>query len=339
MGSAPWCPCQVQGWLCLPPALVSPSWGALCAGSCPAGSAIPHPVSPSNNNIPPSPPIASVGFSGVKPSPWRPLDHVPSCPPPLRGPGGEDQCRGMPRNLLPVPLPLLSPPWLPGSVPPLSSWQLGQTGTRGWLGQHDLPVAGSRQLSLCLHSACMNWRAAGSVQCMAAWPTPWLPVPGEPPKWLSPAPICCLWVLGVRGFFSSSILVLWFFLPVPARLLGGTDPFLGGGQPPGTHGACAPTPPPPPAPGHTAPLCLWTILAQLGVISVTSVFFKLQYNGHIPCVAFGFLEINIYRSAWLAPSAPACAGGPRHRPPPPPSTMGACGGETLLAAAQGAREP
>lgn len=175
--------------------------------------------------------------------------------------------------------------------------------------------------ALCLHEL------EGSRQCAvhgclahALAPCPW-----RAPKMAVPRPHLLPVGPWGEGIFFQLHPGFVVFSPCPCSAARGYRPLPGWGAAP-RDSWCVCPPPPHPAPGHTAPLCLWTILAQLGVISVTSVFFKLQYNGHIPCVAFGFLEINIYRSAWLAPSAPACAGGPRHRPPLPPALWELVGG-------------
>lgn len=256
MGSAPWCPCQVQGWLCLPPALVSPSWGALCAGSCPAGSAIPHPVSPSNNNIPPLPPHCLSGFLRSKTVPVAspgPCAFVSPSPAGARG-GGP-----VPRD---APKSLACPP--ASSLPSVAAWlcpsplQLA-TGTN-W----DKGLVGAARSACCWQQAaeplpalCLH-ELEGSRQCAvhgclahALAPCPW-----RAPKMAVPRPHLLPVGPWGEGIFFQLHPGFVVFSPCPCSAARGYRPLPGWGAAP-RDSWCVCPPPTPPCPGaHSPPLLM-----------------------------------------------------------------------------------
>lgn len=199
-------------------------------------------------------------------------------PLPCGGPGGRTSAEGRPETSCLSPPPLPSPRRLPGSVPPCSSWQLGQGA--GWGGAICLLLAAGSRAPACALPA----RVGGRPAACRPWPRPpahaLAPRPRRAPEMAAPPPLP---VVPSGDFFPAPSWFLWFFslsllgcwwVRTPSRV--GAAPWDSGCERP--------------RPGHAAPLRSRMILAQLGVISVTSVFFKLQYNGHIPSVASGFLK-------------------------------------------------
>lgn len=218
---------QPWGWLCPPSCPLSLSRGG--AGGCrvPLVSLHPPPIILL--------PVASVGFSGVKPSPRRPPDHVPSRPPPVRGRGAGPAPRDPPNR---------SP-----------RCQQGHSGAGCGALTCLLLAAGGRA------PACALPALGGRLQRV---------VRGPPKPPVSPPPRL---PGSGRGGFLQLHPGFVVFLPIPTQLPGGDDPSgWGGGSPPGLVVRV----------GAPPILCLRTVLAQLGVISVTSVFFKLHSNIIIP---------------------------------------------------------
>lgn len=211
--------------------------------------------------------------SRAPPRPGCPRTMCAFAPPPAgaRGRTSAEGCSG------PLPVP---------STSPVSNWaKLGQTGP--WGGRPCLLLAAGS--ALCPHVLARGRQRAG------LWPRPGTAA-------------CCRG--GPGGDFSSSTLILWFFSPalLGCRLFSPCPPAARAGCDPSQGGGLVV---PPLSPLCPLPHCLRMILAHLGVISVISVFFKPHSNSPMPCVAFGSLEINIYRSACLLPSptTPPVLGG------------------------------